>query len=516
MLDAGADDYVVKPFTAAQLDARIRAVLRRGRGRPDRDPPLVVGGLRVDPRARHGHAWTATPLELTPREFDLLHYLAARRRRGGHQARAARRGVAAAVRRRGQDRRRAPVLAAPQARRDRAGARATCTPCAGSGVRLVGTDGRRREARGSSLLVAAAVSVLVLVAFLVPLALLVRTVAEDRADARGDRRGPGAGAAGRRRPTRRRSELDRRSRSTRPAPTGHGVPARRHRARRARRRAPPPVELGRTRAERSPRTSAAAGRWSSPVPGRRGRHRGDPGVRARRRADPRGRPGLAAARRARRSCCCCSACWSPTGWPGRWSGRSPTCRRSRTGWPAASWTPGPTGRPARAARGRPARSTSWPAGSRSCCAQERETVADLSHRLRTPLTALRLEAESLRDPDDAARHRAPASTAWSARSTGVIQQARRAGAADGADRPAATRPRSSRERVAFWSVLAEDTEPRACTVDLRGRARCRCALPADDLAAARGRAARQRLRAHPGRHRVRRATGRPRDGGGAC
>ena len=53
VLDAGADDYVVKPFTAAQLDARVRAVLRRGpSGADGQDPALVVGGLRVDPRAR--------------------------------------------------------------------------------------------------------------------------------------------------------------------------------------------------------------------------------------------------------------------------------------------------------------------------------------------------------------------------------------------------------------------------------------------------------------------------------
>jgi len=75
VLDAGADDYVVKPYSAAQLDARVRAVLRRAGG--SAPEPLAVGGLRVDPRAR-----TATldgrPLDLTPREFDVLHHLAAR------------------------------------------------------------------------------------------------------------------------------------------------------------------------------------------------------------------------------------------------------------------------------------------------------------------------------------------------------------------------------------------------------------------------------------------------------
>lgn len=75
-LDAGADDYVVKPFAVAQLDARIRAVLRRT-GDDQVPADLVVGDLRLDPRGR-----TATlaerDLDLTPREFDLLAYLAER------------------------------------------------------------------------------------------------------------------------------------------------------------------------------------------------------------------------------------------------------------------------------------------------------------------------------------------------------------------------------------------------------------------------------------------------------
>jgi len=50
-LDAGADDYVVKPYGGAQLDARIRAVLRRA-AKPAGEPAIEVGGLRVDRRAR--------------------------------------------------------------------------------------------------------------------------------------------------------------------------------------------------------------------------------------------------------------------------------------------------------------------------------------------------------------------------------------------------------------------------------------------------------------------------------
>ncbi len=77
-LDAGADDYVVKPFGTEQVAARIRAVLRRG-GRSESGPePLRVGDLVVDERTR-----TVTlkgdPVELARKEFDVLLMLAHRR-----------------------------------------------------------------------------------------------------------------------------------------------------------------------------------------------------------------------------------------------------------------------------------------------------------------------------------------------------------------------------------------------------------------------------------------------------
>ncbi len=76
VLDAGADDYVVKPFGAGQIEARIRAVLRRvGDGDPNAAGPLEVGGLRLDPEG-HEATLDAAPLDLSRREFDLLHYLA--------------------------------------------------------------------------------------------------------------------------------------------------------------------------------------------------------------------------------------------------------------------------------------------------------------------------------------------------------------------------------------------------------------------------------------------------------
>ncbi|MHB9752963.1 response regulator transcription factor [Streptomyces sp. BYX5S] len=77
VLGDGADDYIVKPFGAAQLDARIKAVLRRLGLPGDVDEPLTVGGLVVAPASREV-TLDGQPLDLTPREFDLLAYLAHR------------------------------------------------------------------------------------------------------------------------------------------------------------------------------------------------------------------------------------------------------------------------------------------------------------------------------------------------------------------------------------------------------------------------------------------------------
>lgn len=76
-LDAGADDYVIKPFGASQLDARIRAVLRRADDQAMGEAPVLVGGLRIDPKAREA-SLDGQVLQLAPKEFDLLYYLAAR------------------------------------------------------------------------------------------------------------------------------------------------------------------------------------------------------------------------------------------------------------------------------------------------------------------------------------------------------------------------------------------------------------------------------------------------------
>jgi len=75
LLDAGADDYIVKPFSAEQVDARIRALLRRTTSaQPDR---VEIADLVVDAGSRVA-SLAGEPLELSRKEFDLLLYLARR------------------------------------------------------------------------------------------------------------------------------------------------------------------------------------------------------------------------------------------------------------------------------------------------------------------------------------------------------------------------------------------------------------------------------------------------------
>jgi DNA-binding response OmpR family regulator len=76
-LELGADDYVVKPFSAREVVARVRAVLRRTSavgGGGGGDAPVEVGGVRLDPAAR-STTLDGLPLDLTRKEFDLLRLL---------------------------------------------------------------------------------------------------------------------------------------------------------------------------------------------------------------------------------------------------------------------------------------------------------------------------------------------------------------------------------------------------------------------------------------------------------
>lgn len=72
-LEVGADDYVTKPFSPRELNARIKAVLRR-RAPQMTDDPIEVGGLRLDPMT-HRVSGNGATLDLGPTEFRLLHYL---------------------------------------------------------------------------------------------------------------------------------------------------------------------------------------------------------------------------------------------------------------------------------------------------------------------------------------------------------------------------------------------------------------------------------------------------------
>jgi two-component system KDP operon response regulator KdpE len=72
-LDAGADDYVTKPFSVDELLARLRAALRRAE--PSPEPVLTIGDLRVDLEARDV-TFDGKPVQLTPHEYGLLTLLA--------------------------------------------------------------------------------------------------------------------------------------------------------------------------------------------------------------------------------------------------------------------------------------------------------------------------------------------------------------------------------------------------------------------------------------------------------
>lgn len=80
-LELGADDYIVKPFRARELLARVKAHLRRNhRGEPQSESTLQAGSLQILPERRE--VWSeGQKLELTPKEFALLHYLVENRRR---------------------------------------------------------------------------------------------------------------------------------------------------------------------------------------------------------------------------------------------------------------------------------------------------------------------------------------------------------------------------------------------------------------------------------------------------
>jgi two-component system, OmpR family, KDP operon response regulator KdpE len=73
-LDAGADDYITKPFQLRELTARLRAAVRRNKIIDDGDAAIIIGDVLLDP-GRHLVEKKGRPVHLTPKQFDLLRYL---------------------------------------------------------------------------------------------------------------------------------------------------------------------------------------------------------------------------------------------------------------------------------------------------------------------------------------------------------------------------------------------------------------------------------------------------------
>jgi two-component system KDP operon response regulator KdpE len=73
-LDAGADDYITKPFQLRELTARLRAAIRRSKTLGDEEAAILIGDVMLDP-GRHLVEKKGRPVHLTPKQFELLHYL---------------------------------------------------------------------------------------------------------------------------------------------------------------------------------------------------------------------------------------------------------------------------------------------------------------------------------------------------------------------------------------------------------------------------------------------------------
>ena len=73
-LDAGADDYITKPFQLRELTARLRAAVRRNKSFDDNEAAILIGDVMIDPE-RHLVEKAGKAVHLTPKQFELLHFL---------------------------------------------------------------------------------------------------------------------------------------------------------------------------------------------------------------------------------------------------------------------------------------------------------------------------------------------------------------------------------------------------------------------------------------------------------
>ena len=253
-LELGADDYVTKPFSAREVVARMRAVLRRAEPVEAAGAPrggAAVGALVVDPSSRTPSV-DGRALELSRKEFDLLHVLVREAGPRGHARAAARGGLGHDLARLDEDARRARERAPPQARGRPVGA---ALPAHRARRRLPLRDrgGGWREPPQPPAGRFAYVVVLVLVALAIPFALSVsgRVDAEVRGQAAGQAHLVAASAAGR---------------------LGPAAGARRARGRAARDVQGRVIVVGRARPARRRLAGAAAAR-SAPTPTARDRRR---------------------------------------------------------------------------------------------------------------------------------------------------------------------------------------------------------------------------------------------------
>ncbi len=74
-LDSGADDYITKPFQLRELTARLRAAVRRNKAHEDTESPITVGEIMIDPGRHLVEKSGKSILSLTPKQFELLHFL---------------------------------------------------------------------------------------------------------------------------------------------------------------------------------------------------------------------------------------------------------------------------------------------------------------------------------------------------------------------------------------------------------------------------------------------------------